>query len=294
MTLVVKVESNGDIRRFTSTGPASYEGILEQVSVAWPQEMAAGACLKYRDDEGDLCTLMPGTMEDLLELQPAGAAHSRVLKLVLVPPATPAAPAAPGLPPVSLAPSLVESNEAAAAAARPPSPVPGPSAPLQPSAPPAPSAPPFSPWPAPQLHPSPQLPPWVAHVCEFARTAGFSAQLPACVQQPIVVVHNGSAVDVTLKWNIWSAWPEGAGAVGVSLQVEVVPWVPGAELQLQLPADTDVRNLWSAELESRTPNGIFTIRLAPYPTSSFGGTFGYRNTDVGSVTQRLLGALRQG
>eukprot|EP00418_Pyrodinium_bahamense_P031979 CAMPEP_0179154340 /NCGR_PEP_ID=MMETSP0796-20121207/75108_1 /TAXON_ID=73915 /ORGANISM="Pyrodinium bahamense, Strain pbaha01" /LENGTH=72 /DNA_ID=CAMNT_0020855705 /DNA_START=15 /DNA_END=230 /DNA_ORIENTATION=+ len=72
MALVVKVEHNGDIRRFTSMGPASYERILEHVRGAWPQELAAGAALKYRDDEGDLCTLTPNTMADLLELQPAG------------------------------------------------------------------------------------------------------------------------------------------------------------------------------------------------------------------------------
>mmetsp|Transcript_79547 Transcript_79547/g.184633 ORF Transcript_79547/g.184633 Transcript_79547/m.184633 type:complete len:240 (+) Transcript_79547:73-792(+) len=105
MAIVLKVLHEGEYRRFTGRSPLTYDQILEHVRGAWPEEVGGGACLKYRDDEGDLCTLTTASMEDLLFLQPEGAAHSRLLKLELLPKAAPAvpavlaAPAAPAAPP---------------------------------------------------------------------------------------------------------------------------------------------------------------------------------------------------
>ena len=73
-----------------------------------------------------------------------------------------------------------------------------------------------------------------------------------------------------LLWHVWNVWPGGA-----HVQADVTPWRQGGVLQLELPANSFVRDIWNArdygtghdldEGGNRT-----TIKLAPYHTTNFG------------------------
>mmetsp|Transcript_31986 Transcript_31986/g.99483 ORF Transcript_31986/g.99483 Transcript_31986/m.99483 type:complete len:284 (+) Transcript_31986:77-928(+) len=281
MVVIVKVDHGGDIRRLAVEEPVTFEQIAEKVAGAWP-EVQGGGVLKYEDEEGDLCTLTASTMEDLLLVQLTNGTQ-QVLRLKLLarpaPAAAAPAPAASSSPPAAAtghAPELLR-------------PIPEPSAPALPSnqaappagtegalAPPQPSAPAAA---------QPQAPP-----ARPQRPAGFFTHFPIEIRQTHVVPHFGSQKEVSVHIFIWSVWPEGVGVVGSSWQANVSPWIPSAEIDIQLPADVQIRNLWSAEVVRRGEGGVHTLRLAPYPTTCFGGGFGLRG-DPGTCTEHLVDAL---
>eukprot|EP00971_Amphidinium_carterae_P285404 5666074-Amphidinium_carterae.1 len=68
-----EVDLDGDLRRLPNFNPygindtlVSYETIAHSVSQLYglPAAMAQTLVLKYRDDEGDMCTLVPSTVQD--------------------------------------------------------------------------------------------------------------------------------------------------------------------------------------------------------------------------------------
>merc|ERR1719189_2216967 len=62
----------------------SYEAVEDAIRRVYPD--FAGATARYRDDEGDLCTLSRASFPDLLALSPESPAGKRVLRLELPPP----------------------------------------------------------------------------------------------------------------------------------------------------------------------------------------------------------------
>lgn len=92
---VLKVQcSDGEIYRLSLPASPDFDRVAELVAAARPElegTLRAGgrgstaSCLKYADEEGDLCTLAPSTFSDFLEVQ--GGPQAAVLKLKLILPA---------------------------------------------------------------------------------------------------------------------------------------------------------------------------------------------------------------
>jgi len=72
--IIVKAEIDGDMRRVNMVLPkdASPEQILQSIRTTVAQgfeiEEAVLPALKYKDDEGDLCTLVRGSVDDMLQM----------------------------------------------------------------------------------------------------------------------------------------------------------------------------------------------------------------------------------
>jgi len=293
MTTVVKVDFGGDIRRLAVAEPLTFEHIVDQVASAWPQALKTGATLKYQDEEADWCTLTAGSMEDLLQLQPVGNSQQRVLKLRLLHPSRGlAAPATAGAAALTAPVLAAEPTQPSP----PPTQQPSPSAAHVPEVQeclPTPSAPPLPDnaaattgqpsFPQPSAPPAPSAP-------QQPQAVGVPPRFPIEIHQTHVVPAGGSHVEVSVKFSIWSVWPEGFGVAGCSWQASVSPWIPSSELQVQFPAGTCVRNMWSAEVVRTGPNNVLTVKLAPWPTTCFGGNLGLRG-DPCSCTERLMETL---
>mmetsp|Transcript_7465 Transcript_7465/g.10266 ORF Transcript_7465/g.10266 Transcript_7465/m.10266 type:complete len:114 (+) Transcript_7465:67-408(+) len=80
MAWTLKVDLDGDLRRLPNFNPygindtlVSYETIAHSVSQLYglPAAMAQTLVLKYRDDEGDMCTLVPSTVQDAVRVSEA-------------------------------------------------------------------------------------------------------------------------------------------------------------------------------------------------------------------------------
>lgn len=95
MATVLKVQFEDEIYRLTLEAPLSFDTIVAVIHDALPhltvESIATG--LKYVDDEKELCSLTPLTIEDFLELAGPAGSRGRLLKLTLVP--RPPAPSAP-------------------------------------------------------------------------------------------------------------------------------------------------------------------------------------------------------
>jgi len=121
-TCVLKIKHEGTFSRLTLHGEPSYDKVAAVVADSWPEfattEPAAGGPataaafgvlqgrVKYRDDDGDVCTLTPHTFSDFLALHNRGGkggdSGMRVLKLELEPP--------PGAGPAHLQPNTKEAT----------------------------------------------------------------------------------------------------------------------------------------------------------------------------------------
>lgn len=96
MAVTLKVQcEDGEVYRLTLTGQPTFEGVIAAVLSARPEMesflkpvagVAKPTCLKYADDEGDLCTLTLATFNDFLTLH--GGENARLLKLKLTTPRT--------------------------------------------------------------------------------------------------------------------------------------------------------------------------------------------------------------
>jgi hypothetical protein len=82
MDTILKVESEGDLRRALLTGLPSYADIERAVSELWPGRNMREA--KYLDDEGDLCSLTEFTMSDFLVTAKTSNNGKGVLRLQLI------------------------------------------------------------------------------------------------------------------------------------------------------------------------------------------------------------------
>jgi hypothetical protein len=77
--MIIKVDFEGDMRRISMTLPedASSAEIFQAIRTAVVQgfeaDEATFPALKYRDDEGDLCTLVEASVEDMLESAQGGS-----------------------------------------------------------------------------------------------------------------------------------------------------------------------------------------------------------------------------
>eukprot|EP00425_Heterocapsa_triquetra_P009404 CAMPEP_0195131258 /NCGR_PEP_ID=MMETSP0448-20130528/144662_1 /TAXON_ID=66468 /ORGANISM="Heterocapsa triquestra, Strain CCMP 448" /LENGTH=157 /DNA_ID=CAMNT_0040169197 /DNA_START=27 /DNA_END=496 /DNA_ORIENTATION=- len=89
MAAVLKVESEGEIRRMLFDTPPDYAAVRTALQKLWPTCSVDQA--KYKDEEGDLCTLSQATFDDFLFTSGAGVAGRPVLRLQ-VPQRAPPAP----------------------------------------------------------------------------------------------------------------------------------------------------------------------------------------------------------
>mmetsp|Transcript_100834 Transcript_100834/g.310927 ORF Transcript_100834/g.310927 Transcript_100834/m.310927 type:complete len:485 (+) Transcript_100834:96-1550(+) len=103
----LKIMRNGEFYRLTLHEEPSYEAVAGTIAAVWPELLtevaeddAAAIALgslqgqaKYRDEDGDLCTLTPHTFDDFLMTHVADA---RVLKLEIQPEAVQLLAAPPG------------------------------------------------------------------------------------------------------------------------------------------------------------------------------------------------------
>jgi len=78
MPTVLKLTYQGEVRRAPLQGEFSYEAVQETIRATWPELRVCIA--RYRDEEGDLCTLVPATFPDFLAVT---AANQAVLRLEL-------------------------------------------------------------------------------------------------------------------------------------------------------------------------------------------------------------------
>eukprot|EP00411_Alexandrium_monilatum_P016696 CAMPEP_0175235674 /NCGR_PEP_ID=MMETSP0093-20121207/27613_1 /TAXON_ID=311494 /ORGANISM="Alexandrium monilatum, Strain CCMP3105" /LENGTH=936 /DNA_ID=CAMNT_0016529603 /DNA_START=8 /DNA_END=2815 /DNA_ORIENTATION=- len=84
MPAVLKLTYQDEVRRAVlPAGDVMYEGVCEQVRAVWPELQHYVA--RYRDEEGDLCTLLPATFPDFLAVATSASAGAQEGK-----------PAAPG------------------------------------------------------------------------------------------------------------------------------------------------------------------------------------------------------
>jgi len=273
---IVKVNYNGDIRRLGKLEPATYEGVVQLVRDAWPEVVASGLRLKYKDDEGDLCMLTAMTMQDALDLKDNSAPLRLELHQALAPvaPVAPGAPASPGAPAGPVAPGVPAA--------------PGPVAPVAPVAPAAPG-----------VQAGPVAPGMTAAPAGGTNSTGSTygtgcsqpISLPAKALSRRTAIFGGNAVDLTLSWSVWSVWPTAHGGACASVQADVSPWCPGAQLEIQLPAECEVTDPWNVTVAKSTANGIFTVTLAAWPTTCFGGTFSFPMLDPCTAGQKLMAAL---
>jgi hypothetical protein len=76
--MIVKADIDGDMRRISITvpedaaSPQMLQAIRESVAQAFNIDGAKLPALKYKDDDGDLCTLVEASVIDMLELNNAG------------------------------------------------------------------------------------------------------------------------------------------------------------------------------------------------------------------------------
>mmetsp|Transcript_33112 Transcript_33112/g.87569 ORF Transcript_33112/g.87569 Transcript_33112/m.87569 type:complete len:545 (+) Transcript_33112:130-1764(+) len=80
MATILKVESEGEIRRWVFQAPPDYAAVGAALEKLWPACNPSSA--KYLDDEGDACTLVAATFSDFLTTA-SGAADRPVLRLQL-------------------------------------------------------------------------------------------------------------------------------------------------------------------------------------------------------------------
>jgi len=84
MMPILKVAFGSDIRRLVMQEEPSFYAVQNLIVNTWPT--LSGAMLKYLDDEGDLCTLTPGTFEDFLAIHATSQTGKRaILKLQAFP-----------------------------------------------------------------------------------------------------------------------------------------------------------------------------------------------------------------
>lgn len=115
----LKVEFEGDLRRLRLKLPKDVsEGeklqtIQEAIrhGFSWSEEENAGVTLKYKDEEGDLCTLVEATVEDFLAQPAVGALRLLASRQALTTPKrvpVPSLPEEPGLEPAPTPTAAVE------------------------------------------------------------------------------------------------------------------------------------------------------------------------------------------
>jgi len=316
VNFVVKVDHDGDIRRFQGTEPVRFEHILELATDAWPEALAADACLKYEDEEGDLCTLTAITINDLVQMQAPDGVPLRTLKLKLVrplgaPTGTVDHEPAPS-PPVGKA-LLAKSNEAASeeqAEAGQASPTVAWQLPRLPL--------PF--WALEHQRPvmigclvlavvmaylvrgasRPQFPQHEPQVPHTRATCTFPAPPPAGylvapmrVDQPLKIQLFGATVSaMPLHWYFRVCWKESATVSACVWQAYLFPWIPGMQIRLKMPTSVDMRLMWNAEVASQTDDGHFTIGLNASYATDFGGVLAMHSSDPTAAIQQLYTALK--
>jgi len=76
--MIIKVDLDGDVRRISvalsedATAIEKFQEIRAAVAQGFDMEETLLPVLKYRDEEGDICTLVEASVEDLLELSNSG------------------------------------------------------------------------------------------------------------------------------------------------------------------------------------------------------------------------------
>jgi len=112
---------------------------------------------------------------------------------------------------------------------------------------------------------------------------------PIYATQQHMVMQDCSAVEVTLQWNLKRVWPGTwrSGAVA-SLAIGVDPWLEGSKLQIQLPDECEVVDIWNAGVTQLTADNLLTLKLAPWPAETFGCTFCFPNLDVYTASEKLM------